>query len=71
MFHPPKGLCKVDTEGGPIVFTYVIFCIRKRILHFQFVGGFLPFGDLENVLSSEGTPDTEGGPIVFTCVILC
>ena len=22
MFYPPKGLCKADTEGGPIVFTY-------------------------------------------------
>ena len=22
MIFPPKGLCKADTEGGPIVFTY-------------------------------------------------
>ena len=43
MFYPPKGLCKADTEGGPIVFTYVLFCVRKRILDFQFTGGFLPF----------------------------
>ena len=28
-FYPPKGLCKADTEGGPIVFTYVLFCVRN------------------------------------------
>ena len=38
MFYPPKG-----TEGGPIVFTYVLFCVRKRILDFQFTGGFCLF----------------------------
>ena len=43
MFYPPKGLCKADTEGGPIVFTYVLFWVRKRILDFQFTSGFLPF----------------------------
>ena len=43
IFYPPKGLCKADTEGGPIVFTYVLFCVRKRILVFQFTGGLLPF----------------------------
>ena len=42
-FYPLKGLCKADTEGGPIVFTYVLFCVRKRILEFQFTDGFLPF----------------------------
>ena len=24
MLYPPKGLCKANTEGGPIVFTYVL-----------------------------------------------
>ena len=43
MFYPPKGLCKADTEGGPVVFTYVLFWVRKRILDFQFTGGFLLF----------------------------
>ena len=28
---PPKG-----TEGGPIVFTYTLFWVRKRILDFSF-----------------------------------
>ena len=32
------GVCNADTEGGPIVFTYVLFCIRKRILDFQILG---------------------------------
>ena len=43
MFYLPKGLCKADTEGGPIVFTYVLFCVRKRILNFQFCIGNPPF----------------------------
>ena len=34
MFYPPEGLCKADTERGPIVFNYVLFCVRKRILDF-------------------------------------
>ena len=53
--YPPKGICKTDTEGGPIIFTYFLFCVRKRILDFQFTDGFLPFWDLENVLFPEGT----------------
>ena len=36
IFYPPKGLCKADTEGGQIVFTYVLFCLRKGILDLQF-----------------------------------
>ena len=40
----PEGTLRIaDTEGGPIVFTYVLFWVRKRILNFQFAGGFLPF----------------------------
>ena len=38
------------TEGGPIVFTYVLFCVRKRILDFQFVTEKTPFWNLQNVL---------------------
>ena len=53
MFYPPKGLCKADTEGGSIVFAYVLFCVRKSILDFQFTSGFLPFWELENVSSEE------------------
>ena len=55
MFYPPKGLCKADTEGGPIVFTYILFCARKRILEFQFCIGYPPFWDPPNVLSPGGT----------------
>ena len=50
MFYPPKGLCKADTEGGPIVFTYVLFWVRKRILDFFFTGGFWHFLNPPNVL---------------------
>ena len=35
MFYPPKGLCKADTEGGPIVFYLCLISVRKRILDFQ------------------------------------
>ena len=42
-FYPRKGLCKFDTQGCPIVFTYVLFCVRKRILDFKFTAGFLHF----------------------------
>ena len=31
MFYPPKA-----TEGGPIVFTYILFSVRKRILDLSF-----------------------------------
>ena len=31
MFNLPKG-----TEGGPIVFTYILFWVRKRILNLSF-----------------------------------
>ena len=38
MFYPPEGLCRAEPERGPIVFTYVLFLVRKRILDFQFTG---------------------------------
>ena len=31
MFYPPEGLCGAEPERGPIVFTYVLFWVRKRI----------------------------------------
>ena len=31
IFYPPKG-----TEGGPIVFTYIVFWVRKCILNLSF-----------------------------------
>ena len=43
MFYPPKGTCKAAIEGGPTLFAYVLFCVRKRKLDFLFTGGFLPF----------------------------
>ena len=74
MFYPPKGLCKADTEGGPIVFTYVLFCVRKRILDFQFTCGFLPFWDPPNVLSPGGTLQSrarKGSNCFYLCFIWC
>ena len=43
MFYPSKRRLLADSSRGPIVFTYVLFCLRKRILDFQFTNGFLPF----------------------------
>ena len=70
MFYPPKGLCKADTEGGPIVFTYVLFCVRKRILDLQFTDGFLrtwkcfsPAGTLQSRYRRRSN--------VFTYVLFC
>ena len=34
----PRRDCESSTEGGPIVFTYVLFLGRKRILDFQILG---------------------------------
>ena len=73
MFYPPKGLCEADTEGGPIVFTYVLFCLRTRILDFHFTGGNPPFWNLQNVLSPEGTlrSRTRMGSILILSILLC
>ena len=70
MFSPPEGLCRAEPEGGPIFFTYVLFWVRKRILDFQFTGGFFPFGDLENVLSPGGTLQSRARK-GFNCFYLC
>ena len=72
MFYPPKGLCKADTEGGPIVFTYVLFWVRKRILDFQFTGGFWHFLNLQNVLfDGVGWGGTEYQKCPLKIFILC
>ena len=54
LFYPPKG-----TEGGPIVFTYVLFCIRKCLEDFQFTDGNSPKKISENVLF-DGTDGRDG-----------
>ena len=71
MFYPPKGRLLADSCRGPIVFTYVLFCVRKRILGFQFRDGFLPKKLLKMFYPPKGLckADTEGGPIVFTYVL--
>ena len=50
MFYPPKGRLLADSCRGPIVFTYVLFCVSKTLEAFQFSGGFLPKKFPENVL---------------------
>ena len=41
-FIPRREMHGISIRG-PIVFTYVLFWVRKRILDFQFTNGFLPF----------------------------
>ena len=36
MFYPPKGRLPADSSRGPIVFTYVLFWVRKTLEAFQF-----------------------------------
>ena len=48
--YPPKG-----TEGGPIVFTYILFCVRKRILDFQLETVFFLIGTMKMFYPPQGT----------------
>ena len=48
LFEPPEclspgGTLQSRARRWSIVFTYVLFWVRKRILDFQFTGGLLPF----------------------------
>ena len=52
--YPPKGLCK-ENRRRSIIFTYVLFVVRKRILYIQFTSGVLPCWEHENILSPGGT----------------
>ena len=39
MLDPPRGRLPADSSKGPIVFTYVLFWVRKTLEAFQFWGG--------------------------------
>ena len=71
MFYPPKGRLLADSSRVPIIFTYVLFCLRKRLLDFQFTFGFLLFETFKMFYPPKGLckANTEGGPIVFTYVL--
>ena len=43
MFYPPKGRLLADSSRGPIVFTYVLFWVRKTLEAFQLWAGNPPF----------------------------
>ena len=43
MFYPPKERLPADSSRVPLVFTFVLFWVRKRKLDLQFTDGFLPF----------------------------
>ena len=54
-FYFPKGAAKAEPKVVQLFLLMFYFCVRKRILDFQFWTGNPPFWDLENVLSPEGT----------------
>ena len=50
------------------------YCVRKRILDFQFCTGNPPFWNLQNVLSPEGTlrvAEPVWGPFDILSILLC
>ena len=47
ILYPPKGLCKADTEGGPIVFTYVLFGLGNVYWTFNLQAVFCLFETLK------------------------
>ena len=61
MFYPPNG-----TEGGSIVFTYVLFGLRNVYWTFNFELVIRLFETLKMFYPPKGT---EGGSIVFTYVL--
>ena len=71
MFYPPKGRLLADSSRGPIVFTHVLFWVRKTLETFQFTSGFLQKKNMKMFYPPKGLckGDTEGGPIVFTYVL--
>ena len=55
MFYPPEGLCRAETERGPIVFYFCFFGVGRGAWGFQFTGGFVPKKIPEKALSPGGT----------------
>ena len=68
MFYPPKGLCKADTEGSPIVFTYVLFGLGNVYWTFNLLAVFCFFETPRMFYHPVGLcgAEPERGPIVFT-----
>ena len=72
MFYPPKGLCKADTEGGPIVFTYLCIIFLGNIgWTFNLPSVFRLFETFKMFYPPKGLckAEPERGPIVFTNVL--
>ena len=67
MFYPPEGGCGSSSQGVQLI-LFPFYWYRKRYLGFQFTDGFLPFLNIENVLSPGGRlrKQLPRGPIVFT-----
>ena len=73
MLYPTKGLC--ESREPKVVQLFLLmfyFCVRKRILDFQFTGENSPFWNLENVLSPEGNlrKQTRRGPLDSLSILL-
>ena len=51
MVYPPNGAAKAEPKVVRLFLLMFYFCIRKRILDFQFAVENSPFLNIENVLS--------------------
>ena len=61
------------TEGSPIVITYILFCVRTRILDFQFKCGFCRFGTMKMFYPPKGLCKAEPNGVhltVFPFIVL-
>ena len=71
MFYPPKGRLPADSSRGPIVFTYVLFWVRKSVEALKFLLVIRPFETSRLFYPPKGRlpADSSRGPIVFTYVL--
>ena len=71
MFYPPEGLCGVEPEGGPIVFSFHFIGVGKGTegLNFELVSRLFETSKMFYPPQGLCRAEPEGGPIVFTYVL--
>ena len=72
VFYPPKRRLPADSSRCPIVFTYVLFWVRKTLETFKFTDGFSQKKkNLKMFYPPKGRllADSSRGPIVLTYVL--
>ena len=61
MFYPPKGLCESRTQWGPFDSLSILLCLRNGFDTFKISFFRRPFGNLENVIFTDGWDGIDGG----------